>query len=59
MKSTNAKKKPIVGKTVKGLEQPSCNCLVLHFTDGTKVTLETEHVGHGICGIVQLPGTLD
>lgn len=48
--------KDLVGKTVKHVECTSVNYVVLHFTDGTKLELESENVGHGIYGIiVQVP----
>lgn len=41
------------GKTISKINAGSVNCWIIHFTDGTKVTLETEHVGYGLYGIIR------
>lgn len=48
--------KDLEGKMVKHVECDSVNYVALYFTDGTKLELESESVGHGIYGImVQVP----
>jgi len=45
--------KSFEGKTVKRVDAHAVNIIKFEFTDGTKTSLETEAVGHGLIGIVQ------
>lgn len=47
------KKSSFEGKTIKEIDTRCVNVIVFHFTDGTKIGLETEHAGHGIYGFSQ------
>jgi len=40
------------GKTVFRLQIIGVNCLIFSFTDGSTITLDTEHFGMGLYGIV-------
>lgn len=41
------------GKTITHVDASSVNCWVIHFTDGSKLTLEAEHLGSGLYGIIR------
>lgn len=38
----------LVGKTIKAIDKQFANCIGITFTDGTKVTVDTESIGYGI-----------
>ena len=38
----------MVGKTIKDIDETSCNCLNFEFTDGSELMLEVESVGNGL-----------
>jgi len=42
----------LIGKTVKAINNDSCNCLNIEFTDGTYVCIEGFIDGHGLVNIV-------
>lgn len=41
----------IVGKTIASVDSSCANVTIFTFTDGSRLDLETEHVGCGIYGI--------
>lgn len=45
------KQETLIGKTIKHINFTAVNYMVIFFTDGSSLELETEHVGHGIYGI--------
>ena len=38
----------MVGRTIKAIDESSCNCISIEFTDGTELLLEVESAGHGL-----------
>lgn len=52
MASRRIEQADLVGKTIKTIDCTAVNWLVIYFTDGTMLELETENVGNGIFGIM-------
>lgn len=46
----------LIGKTIESVDTSACNLNVIHFTDGTSVTIETEYFGGNIYGPVWYEG---
>lgn len=46
------RKSDLEGKTIKSADVKAINCLTLHFTDGSSLTIEVENVGHGLSGLL-------
>jgi hypothetical protein len=44
--------KDFVGKTVARVDAEAVNIATFFFTDGTAVAIETEHITHGIHGMI-------
>lgn len=52
MSHRNPRRTDFAGKTIKHVDTRACNVWTFHFTDGTKLAIETEHIGHGLYGMV-------
>jgi len=44
----------MIGKTIKSVDHSAANTKTIEFTDGSKISLDTQHVGYGIYGIVPM-----